>query len=429
MNAEFLNEVMKSPVVAAGWLIVGGLMIQIGLLVNGGARRLFFERRRSQLELRRLEWEIKAARMKIQTVETEKAAWNGIRKFTVTQKVKEAEDTFSFYLTPHDGKPLPPFKPGQYLTFALTVPGQAKQVVRCYSLSDISRTKHYRVTIKRCLPPPKSNHPPGIGSSYFCDSVREGDIVDAKAPNGHFYLDMEKRRPVVLISGGIGVTPMVTMANALTEAGDTREIWFFFGARNSADHMFKTYMAEVAGKNKNIHMHVCYSKPLPTDVIGRDYHHEGRVSVELFKQLLPSNNYDYFLCGPGPFMESITTDLTTWGVPDTWVHFEAFGPASVKKKTSVKSEDPAAAAVASVEVTFAKSGKKAKWDGSLDSVLALADEHGVKIDAGCRAGGCGSCLIAIKSGEVEYVGARPEVEAGSCLACICKPKGALVIDA
>jgi ferredoxin-NADP reductase len=429
MTADFFTKLVENPVVIAGWVVVGGLVLQVGLLVGGGARRLLFDRKRSRLEQERLEWEIKAARMKIQTVETEKTAWNGIRKFTVAQKVKEAEDTFSFYLEPHDRKPLPQFKPGQYLTFALSVPGQAKQVVRCYSLSDIGRTKHYRVTIKRCLPPPKTEHPPGIGSSFFCDAVKVGDIVDAKAPNGHFFLDMEKQRPVVLISGGIGVTPMVTMANALTEAGDPREIWFFFGARSSADHMFKPYMAEITAKNKNLHLHVCYSKPLPTDVLGRDYQHEGRVTVELFKQLLPSNNYDYFLCGPGPFMESITSDLTAWGVPDAWVHFEAFGPASVKKKTPAKAEAVQGAAAADFEITFSKSGKKAKWDGSHDSVLALAEENGVKIDAGCRAGGCGSCLIAVKSGEVEYAGARPDVEAGSCLSCICKPKGALVIDA
>ena len=114
---------------------------------------------------------------------------------------------------------------------------------------------------------------------------------------------------------------------------------------------------------------------------------------------------------------------------DACVHFEPFGPASVKQKAPAKAEAVHGAAAAEIEITFSKSGKKAKWDGSHDSVLALAEENGVKIDAGCRAGGCGSCLIAVKSGEVEYAGARPDVEAGSCLSCICKPKGALVIDA
>lgn len=428
MFAEIFRPFLDQPVVAVGWFIVGALIIQVCLLAMGGARRFYYERVHGELGRERLRLDIKAAERRIESVERAKSAWNGLRKFTVEKKKPEAADTFSFHLKPHDGKPLPAFKPGQYLTFQLSVPGVSKPLVRCYSLSDCGRSTHYRVTIKRCLPPPKTEHPPGLGSSFFCDQVKEGDILDVKAPSGHFYLDMEKTRPVVLISGGIGVTPMVTMANALTEAGDAREIWFFFGARNGSDHMFKDYMAEIAEKNPNVHMHVCYSKPAPTEVLGRDYQHEGRVSVELFKQMLPSNNYDFFLCGPGPFMESITADLEAWGVPDAWVHFEAFGPASVKKKAPVKVE-AAAGPVATIEIKFAKSGKLATWTGAHDSVLALAEENGVKIDAGCRAGGCGSCLVAIKSGAVEYAGPPPDVEAGSCLTCICKPKGNLVIDA
>ena len=420
-----------SPLMAAGWIIVGGLVLQVGLLVAGTARRGWFEQRRSRLEQQRLELEIHAARQRIQSVEQAKSAWNGIRKFTVEQKVAECDDTFSFYLRPHDGKPLPAFKPGQYLTFQLTVPGLGKPLVRCYSLSDCARPTHYRVTIKRCLPPPKSVHPPGVGSSFFCDRIKEGDILDAKAPNGHFFLEMEKDRPVVLISGGVGVTPMVSMANALVEAGSDREIWFFFGARNSRDHIFKDYMAALAAKHGNVRMHICYSKPLPEDVAGTDYQHEGRVTVALFKELLPSNNYDYFLCGPGPFMESITDDLRAWGVPDAWVHFEAFGPASVKRAaTPAVKQSLSEAPAAGFQVRFAKSGQSLQWDGGCSSLLELAEAKGIKIDAGCRAGNCGSCLVAIKSGEVEYLGGHgADVERGSCLTCICKPKGPLELDA
>jgi ferredoxin-NADP reductase len=431
MLSETLKALADNPALTLGWALLGGLMLQVGFLVAGGARRLWFENRRSRLEQERLALEIKAAMLKIQTVEQARVAWNGIRKFTVVQKVPECADTFSFHLKPHDGKPLPAFRPGQYLTFQVTPPGSAKPIIRCYSLSDSARPTHYRVTIKRCPPPTDSEHPPGVISSYFCDTVKVGDILDVKAPSGHFFLDMEKGRPVVLISGGVGVTPMIAMANALVEAGSTREIWFFFGARNSREHMFKDAVAALAAKYNNIRLHICYSKPLPTDVLGRDYQHEGRVTVELFKELLPSNNYDYFLCGPGAFMESITDDLRTWGVPDSWVHFEAFGPASVKR--AAKPEIKAAltrAPMGGVDVTFAKSGKKASWNGDHGSLLELAEEQGIRIDAGCRAGNCGSCLIAIKAGEVEYLGNHgADAEAGSCLACICKPKGRLVVDA
>lgn len=431
MLARALNLIVDHPAPTAGLLIVAGLMLEVCFLAAAGAFRLLADRKRAALQSTRLELEIEKARLQIAKSDETKSAWNGIRKFSVTQKVMECTDTYSFVLKPHDGKALPPFKPGQYLTFQLNIPGVEKPVVRCYSLSDCARRTHYRVTIKRCPAPEGGAHPPGIGSSFFCDLVKAGDILDVKAPNGHFHLDVEQERPVVLISGGVGVTPMVSMANALVEARSSREIWFFHGARNGADHMFKAYMNTLCTDRKNVRMHVCYSKPQESDVKGRDYQHEGRVTVDLMKQLLPSSNFEYFLCGPGAFMESITEDLRKWGVPDEWVHFEAFGPASVKR--AAKPEAKVAVTFppfGGLEVTFAKSGRKATWQGGGRSLLELAEEARVKIDAGCRAGNCGSCLVAIKSGSVEYIGSHgADVEEGSCLACICRPATALVVDA
>jgi ferredoxin-NADP reductase len=426
-----IRLIAEHPAQAAGLLIVCGLALEVCIVAATGIARLLSDRKRAALQCRRLELEIERAKLQIKSVDEAKSAWNGVRKFSVTQKVMECADTFSFYLKPHDAKPLPAFKPGQYLTFQLNIPGLGKPLVRCYSLSDCARPSHYRVTIKRCPPPSEGGYPAGVGSSFFCDNVKVGDILDVKAPNGHFYLDAEKERPVVLISGGVGVTPMVSMANALLEAGSKREIWFFHGARNNADHMFKDYMTALAAEHKSVRMHVCYSKPQASDVKGRDYQHEGRVTVELFKQLLPSNNFEYFLCGPGAFMESITDDLRKWGVPDDWVHFEAFGPASVKRaakpETKVGVTFPP---FGGLEVTFARTGRKLTWQGGGRSLLDLAEEGSIKIDAGCRAGNCGSCLVAIKSGTVEYIGTTgADVEQGSCLACICRPSTALVVDA
>ncbi len=432
MLTENLHALAANPALVLGWAMAGGLLVQVGLLVTSGVRRLVHESSRSRLEQERLALEIRAAMLRIQTVEQSRVAWNGIRKFTVTEKIAECADTFSFHLQPHDRKALPSFRPGQYLTFQLLPPGASKPLIRCYSLSDCARQTHYRVTIKRCLPPSGTDHPAGVSSSFFYESVKVGDILDVKAPSGHFYLDLEKPRPVVLISGGVGVTPMIAMANALTEAGSSREIWFFFGARNSQEHMFKSAMADLAARHPNVRMHVCYSKPRATDATPRDYQHEGRVTVELFKKLLPSNNYEYFLCGPGPFMETITEDLRAWGVPDAWVHFEAFGPASVKRAAppATKAALHPAPGKNGDEVTFAKSGQTVPWNAEQTSLLELAEAHGIKLEAGCRAGNCGACLVAIKSGEIEYLGqGGAEPEAGSCLACICKPKGRLVIDA
>ncbi len=427
--AAFESALKGNVPLMIGYALLGLLLLQALLMLYSRVRRTFQERRERELSRQRLELLVKTATLQFQEAEQSKMVWNGLRKFTVARKVRECEDVFSFYLAPHDGKPLSPFKPGQYLTFSLNVPGQGKPVIRCYSLSDSARKEHYRVTIKRALPPPDApDGKGGLASSFFCDAIKQGDILDVKAPGGHFFLDMGKERPIVLISGGVGITPMLCMLNAVLESGSKREVWFFFGARNRAEHIQKEHLEKIAAEHDNVRLHVCYSKPGSNDVQGRDYQHAERVSIDLLKRILPSNNYDYFLCGPGAFMKSITDGLSEWGVPDSSVFFEAFGPATVKK-AAPKVTAPETPGV-SIDVTFGRSGKTVRWRPEVASLLELADESGVKIEAGCRAGNCGTCLVAIKSGNVDYVtehGANPEE--GSCLTCICKPKGNLVLDA
>lgn len=414
-----------------GCALLAILLVHAAILCFGTLRRSYAEREQRALARERLKLEIKTAKLQHHELEQSKLLWNGYRKFQVAKKIRECADVESFYLAPHDGRPLPPFKPGQYITFQLNLPGEAKPVIRCYSLSDSpTHPDYYRVTIKKALPPPDAlEAKPGKASCYFCDSVKVGDILDVKAPGGHFFLDMAEEKPVVLISGGVGITPMVSMLNAIVETGQKREVWFFFGARNRSEHILKEHLEKVAAANPNVQLHVCYSKPGKEDVLGRDYQHEGRVSVELFKQLLPSNNYNYFLCGPGAFMKSITDGLTAWGVPDASVHYEAFGPATVKKAAPAVDES-ATAMLSKIQVTFGRSGKIHHWNPACGSLLDFAEEKGVKIDAGCRAGNCGTCLVAIKAGDVEYLAAQgATAEAGSCLTCICKPKSNIVLDA
>ena len=124
---------------------------------------------------------------------------------------------------------------------------------------------------------------------------------------------------------------MISMLNAIIDSGGKTEAWFFFGVRNRADHLFKDYLQQAAARHENLRLHVCYSRPEKTDVIGRDYQHSGRVTADLFKQLLPSNNYDFFLCGPGASMSSIAGGLTAWGVPEKNIHYEAFGEDTVQE--------------------------------------------------------------------------------------------------
>ena len=363
--------------------------------------------------------------------EKSQAAWSGFRKFRVEGKVLEAESCCSFYLAPHDGRPLPAFLPGQYLTFRLQIPEQPREMTRCYSLSDSpDHPDYYRVTIKRIPPPPKSTDvPPGLVSSHFHDRLQVGDIVDVKAPSGHFHLDVNSRTPVVLIGGGIGVTPALSMLNYLIAAPGKREVWFFYGVRNGREHVLKDYLREIAEQNPQVHLVLCYSDPLPGEEPEKDYTFSERVSVDLFKRVLEVNNFDFYICGPPPMMESLVKDLSEWGVPEERINFEAFGPASVKKLP--KAESAQVADTAGVEVSFVRAGKTVPWSNATGSLLELAEAHGIRIDSGCRAGSCGTCITAIRDGQVDYPSGKPDfdIEKGSCLACVAVPKGALSLNA
>lgn len=419
----------------AGYAIVGGGLLQVGLGLAGAARRRSWEARRVAEEARLFQ---ERSRLLLQSDQADRErhelTWNGHRKFTLERKVEEAKDVCSFYLKPHDHKPLAPFLPGQFLTFQLKIPDQPNPVVRCYSLSDSpTETAHYRVTIKRLMPPPdEPEAPPGLSSSFFHEHLKEGDTLDVKAPGGHFYLDQTTERPVVLIGGGVGLTPVLSMLNTICRTGSKREAWFFYGVTNRSEHAMYDHLAEIRRNHDNVKIVVCYSRPGADCIGGRDYDHEGFVSVELFKKLLPSNNYEFYICGPPPMMEAVTGDLEAWGVPERDINFEAFGPATVKRKSLPKAAQEAgekAAAGGGVEVVFDRSGKTLSWVPDAGSLLDLAESNGIKLDFGCRAGNCGTCVTAIKEGEVSYMsepGAEPED--GSCLACIAVPKGRLVVD-
>ena len=414
-----------------GLLLAAALLIQVLIEIARGLLRLSAERAQQRVTLAKLRLQVQETKLRCQEVEQTRLVWNGYRKFSVAKKARECEDVCAFYLKPHDGKALPPFKPGQYLTFQLDIPGRDKPLVRCYSISDgPHRTDYYRITIKKeKAPPDKPDLPPGAASSFFCDAVKEGDILSVKAPTGHFFLDMTKNSPIVLIAGGVGVTPMLSMANAIAASGSKRETWFFFGVRNTQEHIHKTELEKLAANHENIRLHVCYSRPGSNEVKGRDYQHEGRVSIELLKELLPSNNFEYYLCGNGAFMKSISDGLEAWGVPEKDVYFEAFGPATVKKKTA-PSTPTETDLLSKLNVTFSRSGKTVHWEPSAGNLLEFARSQGVRIDSGCCAGSCGSCLVAIKSGSVDYL--KPpdaEPEQGACLTCICRPKADLILDA
>lgn len=411
-----------------GAVIVLLVLIKAFLIALDGVRQVRHRQVQREREAELFDLRVAAAKKRRGEEDQQTLMWAGWRKFEI--RTKELEDTAaqvcSFYLVPHDGKPVPSYQPGQFLTFALNIPGQSKSVVRCYSLSDSAKPDHYRVTIKR-LPPPRNNPdaPPGLASNFFHDQIKEGDILDVKAPAGRFVLETSNTAPVVLIGGGVGITPVLSMLSAIAESGDNRETWFFYGVRHKGEHIMKEHLDNIARERPNVHVHICYSDPRAEDVPGADYHHAERISVDLLKRLLPSNNYHFFLCGPPPMMEALVQGIADWDVSPEHIHLEKFGPASAKK--TKKKVVPTAAGPA---VTFRKAGKIIKWDASAEHLWEFARANEVVIESGCLEGNCGTCATAILSGEVEYT-RQPgfECEEQTCLVCCCVPKGPLELDA
>lgn len=410
-----------------GAVIVIAVITQVLWMTIDVIRRVAHAKAQRHREADWFDLKVTAARKQKNAEQLKTVAWSGWRKFEIQHKRIEDPNAqmCSFYLVPHDSKPIPSFDPGQFLTFQLHIPNQPKPVIRCYSLSDSPQPDHYRVTIKRVGPPrDKPNAPPGVSSNFFHDHVQEGSILDVKAPAGSFHLNMSNDAPVVLIGGGVGLTPVLSMLNAIVVSGDDRETWLFYGLRNKGEHAMKAHLETIAREHPNVHLHVCYSSPAESDVAGTDYHHAEWVSVDLFRRLLPSNNYDFFMCGPGPMMESLVKDLDSWEVPKERIHLEKFGPASTKK--TKKAVDPTSTGPM---VTFKKSVKAVAWDSSAEHIWEFANANDVRIDSGCLEGNCGTCMTAILSGQVQYTKEpSADCEEGSCLVCCCVPKGKLVLD-
>lgn len=359
-----------------------------------------------------------------------------LRQFKIVKRVYEnlKGDVCSFYLAPDDGKPIASYRPGQFLTFELNIPGEPQPVTRCYSLSQCPTNPQdtYRVTIKRLLAPPNAARGTraGLSSNYFHDRLPEGSVVEATLPAGEFCLDHTSVRPVVLVAGGVGATPLISMLNWLAAMQSQREIWFFYGVRDRSDHAFYDQLKVIRERMPNVRTVVFYANPSARCHKGLDYDVEGYVSVDVMRTLLKANNYEFYVCGPPAMMQTVTTGLRKWGVGEPDIMTESFGASAAPAATA-----PPDALVGgkdteqSFRVKFAKSKKTVKWTGRNGSLLELAEVCGVRARCACRAGQCGTCKIAISSGEVGYVSQpQAELEAGFCLPCIAHPKTDLVLE-
>ena len=353
-------------------------------------------------------------------------AWEGYRRFTVTRKVPESATVTSFYLVPEDGSELASYRPGQHIGIKLDVPGQFIPVMRSYTLSDSPAERgHYRLSIKRePAPTDDPGQSPGVSSNFMHDHVAEGSTVELSAPGGDFVLRPEGKEPVVLLSGGVGCTPMISMLAAINDVGAARDVWFIHGVKNGVEHAFGDFVRSLATERPNIHAHIRYSQPGADDVLGRDFDSTGHVDMDLLRQLLPGPTPQFYLCGATPFMTSLYQGLTEWGVDPFQINYEFFGQASdLTGKAGLDDGE-------SHQVTFRRSGVTVKWTPAVGSLLELAETHGISPDFVCRAGNCHTCVQHVVEGAFSYLHEAiiPPMDDSDVLICSAKPDSDLVLD-
>ncbi|EMH2976532.1 NO-inducible flavohemoprotein [Burkholderia multivorans] len=253
---------------------------------------------------------------------TRVGGWTGWRTFIVRDKRPESSVITSFVLEPADGRPVANFEPGQYVSVAVDVPTLGLQQIRQYSLSDMPNGRTYRISVKREGGGP---YPPGYVSCVLHDHVNVGDEVRLAAPYGCFHIDVDASTPIVLISGGVGLTPMISMLKRAIQ-DPKRQVVFVHGARNSGVHAMRDRLRETARTHTNFSLIVFYDDPLPQDLPGRDYDHAGLVDVNAIKDAILLPDADYYICGPVPFMRLQHDALKQLGIPEARIHYEVFGP-------------------------------------------------------------------------------------------------------
>jgi nitric oxide dioxygenase len=252
--------------------------------------------------------------------------WNGYRRFVVDVKRRENEIITSFYLKPADGGPLAEFKPGQYVTVKI----DSSQLItppRNYSLSNRPGLGYYRISVKR-EPAPKADALSGLVSNYLHDHMHQDDMLEIGPPCGEFTLDPAslRERPIVMISGGIGITPLMSMLECIAHERVTTPVHFIHAARNSRHQVFGKEVRRLAAECANIRAHIRYDEPLSDDLESGRCDSVGLIDRSLLKELLPTRDAEFYLCGPKPFMRGLLHSLQAWGVADSQIHYEFFGP-------------------------------------------------------------------------------------------------------
>jgi len=358
--------------------------------------------------------------------EEQAPAWPGFRQMRVANIHKESDSVTSFILAPIDGQPLPVCQAGQFVVLRLVVDPDPKKppVLRSYSLSDLPAADHFRISVK--------NELNGIGSSFLCSRAREGDVLDVSAPRGSFTL-RPSQGPVVLLSAGVGATPVMSMLHSLAAEKSQREIWWIYGARNRVEHPFAEESRSLLKQLSRGRAYIVYSRPAATDQVGADFDAPGHIDTALLEKIGVPPGSDFYLCGPSSFLQNMRDGLGTWGVLAENVHTEIFG--------ALESITPGMAQVVHTPhlpqgplgsgppVSFARSGITAAWDPKFGSLLELAEACDVPVRWSCRIGVCHTCMTGLIDGSVTYNPEPLERPApGNVLVCCSQPSAGVTLD-
>ena len=349
----------------------------------------------------------------------------GFRPLRVSRIDRESVDVISLTLEPTDGRRLTTPLPGQFLVLRLRPDPGGPPLLRSYSLSGPPSEERYRVSVKL--------EPNGAGGTFLASHVKAGDVLEVSEPRGSFVLQPGSG-PVVLLSGGIGATPVMAMLHALATTASPREIWWLHAARNRSSHSFASEARQLIEELGHARGHVWYSRPESGDREGRDYDASGHLDAKALEQLGVPRDGDFYLCGPSSFLADLRAGLAAWGVPLDRIHSEIFsgGPSltpgviGARARAPHPAEPPGTGSL----VTFARSGLTVRFRPSQDrSLLELAEACDVPVRWSCRTGVCHNCESGLISGSVGYEPdpLDPPAE-GNVLICCSRPQGDVVVD-
>lgn len=351
-------------------------------------------------------------------------AWAGFRQMRVATIHKESASVTSFILSPINGQPLALFQAGQFVVLRLPLGPDKPPLLRSYSLSDLPAPDHFRISVK--------NEPNGVGSSFLCGRTREGDVLDVSAPRGSFTL-LSDQSPVVLLSAGVGATPVMSMLYTLAAEKSQREIWWIYGARNRADHPFAEESRSLLKQLSRGRGYIVYSNPAATDRAGTDFDAPGHIDIPLLERIGVSQGSQFYLCGPSSFLQNMRDGLRNWGVPAGNVHAEIFGSLDAITPGMAQIDHtphlPQGLPGSGPPVSFARSGITVAWDRKFASLLELAEACDIPVRWSCRTGVCHTCVTGLITGSILY---NPEPlerpSPGNALICCSQPNAEITLD-